>query len=138
MEDNNNIYTGGGIVPPNNNSDKPYVPKHEKPAEQPQYGGQPRYGSQPQNRQVPPPPTQPSGGRPVYDRFMYEPIGFDEYDRMSAAEIRAEDEKREHKRRTGREKAILILFFVLVFATLALGIFGIAADLIRSDKHITT
>ncbi len=152
MEDNNNIYTGGGIVPPNNNSDKPYVPKHEKPAEQPQYGGQPmynssqqgqyggqpRYGSQPQNRQVPPPPTQPSGGRPVYDRFMYEPIGFDEYDRMSAAEIRAEDEKREHKRRTGREKAILILFFVLVFATLALGIFGIAADLIRSDKHIST
>ncbi len=150
MEDNNNIYTGGRIVPPNSTPNQQYVPKHEKPAEasyeatsqpdysrQQNYNAQTQYGNQQQYRQTPPPPQQ-SGGRPVYDRFMYEPIGFDAYDKKSAAEIRAEDEKREHRKRTGREKAILILFFVLIFITIALGLFGIIADLMKSSDHIST
>ena len=81
--DDNNIYTGGGIVPPasDNRADdavsRPYIPKHEKPAE-------------PQQEQTPP-PQQSRPRKPVYDAFMYEPIGFDEYDRMSAAEIKADE-----------------------------------------------
>ncbi|MBO7395963.1 MAG: trypsin-like peptidase domain-containing protein [Ruminococcus sp.] len=119
--DDNNIYTGGGIVPPA--SDNTYIPKHEKaPEPQPE---QPAPASQ---------PNRPR--RPVYDSFMYEPIGFDEYDRISAAEIKAEEELREKKLRTARERAILVLFFLMVLLALTVCIAGITIDLIRSKDHM--
>ncbi|SEL11729.1 serine protease Do [Ruminococcus sp. YRD2003] len=119
--DDNNIYTGGGIVPPA--SDNTYIPKHEKaPA--------------PQQEQPAPAPQPPRPHRPVYDSFMYEPIGFDEYDRMSAAEIKADEERRERKLRTARERAILVLFFLMVLLALTVCIVGITADLIRSKDHM--
>ncbi len=126
--DDNNIYTGGGIVPPasDNRADdavsRPYIPKHEKPAE-------------PQQEQTPP-PQQSRPRKPVYDAFMYEPIGFDEYDRMSAAEIKADEERREKKLRTARERTILALFFLMVLLALVLGTVGIVADILRSKKHM--
>lgn len=146
MEDNTrNIYTGGSLIPPSGD-EKPdtsggnaYVPKHEKVPEappQPQYAGSQSTPQQDPRPQTPPPPI--NNRRPVYDAFMYEPIGFDEYDRISAAEIKAEEEKKEKKRRAGRERTILALFFVLIFATFALGLYGIAADIIRSGNRIPT
>ena len=126
--DDNNIYTGGGIVPPasDNRADdavsRPYIPKHEKPSE-------------PQQEQTPP-PQQSRPRKPVYDAFMYEPIGFDEYDRMSAAEIKADEERREKKLRTARERTILALFFLMVLLALVLGTVGIVADILRSKKHM--
>ncbi|MCR4888950.1 MAG: trypsin-like peptidase domain-containing protein [Ruminococcus sp.] len=115
MEDNNNINGGGNSVPPTGNTDGgQYIPKHEKP------------------QPVPPPPK-----RPVYDAFMFEPIGFDDYDRISAAEIQAENEQSEKKRRIKRERTILVLFFVLCGFTLILGIIGIVADILRSSDRIT-
>lgn len=128
MDDNNTIYTGGGIVHPAsdntsaNTDSHQYIPKHEKVSE-PQ--------SEPQ---APPPVTKPR--RPVYDSFMYEPIGFDEYDRMSAAEIKADEERKERKLRTARERTILVLFFLLLILALIIGIVGIVADLIRSKQHM--
>ncbi len=119
--DDNNIYTGGGIVPPA--SENTYIPKHEKaPA--------------PQQEQPAPAPQPSRPHRPVYDSFMYEPIGFDEYDRMSAAEIKADEERRERKLRTARERAILVLFFLMVLLALIFCIVGITADLIRSKDHM--
>ncbi|MCQ2491063.1 MAG: trypsin-like peptidase domain-containing protein [Ruminococcus sp.] len=123
MEDNN-IYTGGGIVPPasDNTSDDTdshsYIPKHEKAPEihQPQ-------------------PDQPR--KPVYDAFMYEPIGFDEYDRISAAEIKADEERKEKKLRTARERIIIVLFFIMLLLALAVSITGIVVDVLRSKQHMT-
>ncbi len=125
MEDNN-VYTGGGIVPPasDNKADStgshPYIPKHEKAPE-------------PQTNAAPP-PSRPR--RPVYDAFMYEPIGFDEYDRMSAAEIKADEERKEKQLRTARERTILALFFLMVLLALAVCAVGITVDLVRSKQHL--
>ncbi|MBR6070389.1 MAG: trypsin-like peptidase domain-containing protein [Ruminococcus sp.] len=122
MEDNN-IYTGGGIVPPasdNKADSQPYIPKHEK-APEPQVNSAP-------------PPSRPR--KPVYDAFMYEPIGFDEYDRMSAAEIKADEERKEKKLRTARERTILALFFLMVLLALVVCIVGITVDMIRSKQHM--
>ena len=87
--DNNNIYTGGNLVPPSSDTSSgtgegQYIPKHEKAPE-----------PAPQQQSAPPPPQPQQQRRPVYDAFMYEPIGFDEYDRLSAAEIKAEQEQKE-------------------------------------------
>ena len=127
MEDNNNIYTGGGIVPPasaNTSADSEshqYVPKHEKTPE-------------PQETQAPPPQNRPR--KPAYDSFMYEPIGFDEYDRISAAEIKADEERKERKLRTARERIFLILFSFLVLFSFIFCFVGITVDIIRSKQHM--
>lgn len=135
MEDNSNIYTGGGIVPPADNrssadtGDQQYITRHERPADS--------APEQAQTAPPPPPPPRVQPRRPVYDAFMYEPIGFDEYDRISAAEIKADEERREKKLRTARERAMLVLFFLLLLAALTLGTVGVIADLIRSKGHLT-
>lgn len=130
--DNKNIYTGGNLVPPSSDTSSgtgagQYIPKHEKA---------PEPAPQQQQQSPPPPPPPQQQRRPVYDAFMYEPIGFDEYDRLSAAEIKAEQEQKEKKQRTARERAIVVLFFLLVFLTLLLATVGIIADVIRSKDHI--
>ena len=134
----NNIYTGGNLVPPQDNhdnntsSENRYIPKHEKPSPAP-----------PVQETVPPPPNSEAASQPRrqqvrYDAFMYEPIGFDEYDRLSAAEIKAEEELKEHKKRTQRERAIVILFFVLVLFTALFSIAGIVIDALSSKNHLST
>lgn len=70
--------------------------------------------------------------RPVYDRFMYEPIGFEELERNSAEMQLRETEKR----RTKSESAIKILFTALVLIAGGLAVFGIVYDIVKSDKIV--
>ncbi|WP_297960564.1 S1C family serine protease [uncultured Ruminococcus sp.] len=70
--------------------------------------------------------------RPVYDRFMYEPIGFEELERNSAEMQLRETEKR----RTKSESAIKILFTALVLIAGGLAVFGIVHDIVKSDKIV--
>ena len=74
--------------------------------------------------------------RPQYDSFMYEPIGFEDYARITDAEMRAEAEAREKALQSRRERTIMILFVLLVVFTAALGIAGLMVDIITSGKRI--
>ena len=69
--------------------------------------------------------------RPVYDRFMYEPIGFEELDRAKNAEN--ETQSKQHSK---SERHILLLFGILVALSAFISIFGICFDLINSKNII--
>lgn len=71
--------------------------------------------------------------RPVYDRFMYEPIGFEELERGQNAQ---NGELSKPPRRPKGESAALILFMLLIIAALAIGVFGIVYDILNSDKVV--
>lgn len=73
-----------------------------------------------------------------YDSFMYEPIGFDAYARMSDAEIRAVQESKERAQRAKRESIMVGLFTLLVVLTGAIGVTGIIADISTSGKKISS
>lgn len=70
---------------------------------------------------------------PVYDAFMYEPIGFDSYDKKRAAQLRAEDEEEERRQRLKRERFIVASFLFILLTTIGLSVYGIASDIFRSD-----
>ncbi len=95
-----------------------------------------------QNPQTPPNPTPRNNfGQPVnpprYDAFMYEPIGFEEaaFRQANAAAVQAEKEKKRHIR---HERAILVIFAVLVIATMFFGICGIVIDILMGESRIKT
>ena len=69
--------------------------------------------------------------RPVYDRFMYEPIGFEELDRAKNAEN--ETQSKQHSK---SERHILLLFGILVALSAFISIYGICFDLINSKNII--
>ena len=126
--------------------------------QQPHYD-QPQNGyRQPMNNGYPPPPAnnyrqqpyngpqQPRNGygqgygqqgyrqpqRPVYDKFMYEPIGFEELNRQN---ISAEDDIK--KRRPKGESAALILFVLLIIISSVIGVFGIVHDIVNSGDIVS-
>lgn len=70
--------------------------------------------------------------RPVYDKFMYEPIGFEELEK-GAQEIPFPDNE---KLREKNNSAIKKMFFVLLLLSAGLGIFGIVHDIVRSDSIV--
>ena len=72
--------------------------------------------------------------RPVYDSFMYEPIGFEELDRSQAA--RDNREAAIQRQRTRSERYIVALFIAIVIIAALISVFGIAYDIINSDKII--
>ncbi len=74
---------------------------------------------------------------PKYDAFMYEPIGFEDAARRqaAAAAVQAEKEKTRHVR---QERAILVIFAVLVIATILFGFGGIVADIMTGSSRIKT
>lgn len=74
--------------------------------------------------------------KPQYDAFMYEPIGFQNYIQIRPADLFAEEEARIKKQHIRRERTIIILFFVLVLITLALSIYGIVSDIMKSEKTL--
>lgn len=71
--------------------------------------------------------------QPVYDAFMYEPIGFDGYDKKRAARLREEDEEDERRQRIKRERFVVAMFIFLLLVTVMLSVYGIAVDIMRSD-----
>ena len=74
----------------------------------------------------------------VYDSFMYEPIGFDRQDRAAAERLAAENAVREKKLRARRERSIVVTFFILALCAIALAVYGIIADILRSGKGFRT
>ncbi len=110
----------------------------------PQYGGYPRQGDYSQqgsgygqggyNRQPngygQPDYNQPR--RPVYDKFMYEPIGFEELEKGSPAIEDIDDTKLKGRNNT----AIKRLFAALVILAAGLSVFGIVHDIVKSDSIV--
>ena len=77
--------------------------------------------------------------RPVYDSFMYEPLGFEELERRQreqAALAAAEAEKAEKKQRSRAETALIIIFSLILIAALAIAVFGIIYDITNSGKSM--
>ena len=181
MDEKDDIYQAA----PDNSSNEPYIPKHEKPSSDnsnpnSSYGqqlqndsySQQRYGqpqnngysqqnySQPQNNsynsqqnyrqplnngysQQNYGQTQNNGfgqyngysdqpRKPVYDRFMYEPIGFEEdkdnqqFDTLVSAQ----------RQRSKGEKGVVFLFAMITAIAAFLAIFGIIFDIVNSNKII--
>lgn len=123
MDEKDNIYPGADESDSDNAA--PYVPTHEKEPEP----------AAPADNEQAADDAEEKPAQPVYDSFMYEPIGFDEYDKLSAAEIRAEDEKQEKKLRLRRERSILVLFAFLVVTAVGLAIYGIISDIVYGKKN---
>lgn len=91
-----------------------YVPQHEKPAE--------------------PDPDQPR--QPVYDAFMYEPLGFDEFEKLQREQDAAAAGKAEKRRRTRGERIIAALFIIFILASVAIAAAGMIRDIAVSPKAI--
>ena len=104
--DDKDIYSGSG-----------YVPLHEKlPDEAPAEDA---------------PQTEQDTVRPVYDAFMYEPIGFEEPEKSSFDENGKKDKKRG---RNGSPAALL--FALLIAASVGIAGFGIGRDIANSKEAI--
>ncbi|WP_294411007.1 trypsin-like peptidase domain-containing protein [uncultured Ruminococcus sp.] len=99
-----------------------------------QFGGAPqqgRYGQQGYNNNG---SYDQQPRRPVYDQFMYEPIGFPETDRGQ----NSSDEFgfSERKSRPTSEKTIAALFLILILIAAGIAIFGIIHDIVKSDELV--
>ena len=99
--------------------EQPYIPKHEKPVEDtpPSNGGQ-------QEAQQ---PVQ----KPVYDEFMYQPIGLEEI-----LELDSPAGKESKKKRSGSERAAILLFTLLTVFSAVAACYGIVSDILRSEEAI--
>lgn len=75
---------------------------------------------------------------PKYDDFMYEPIGFEEYDRQQKAAEEEAAAKKEKRQRTRNERVIIALLALLFVVTTALGIVGIVKGITDSDDSVVT
>ena len=118
----------------NGYSDRPYNGGYNQQnsySRQNNYGQQNSYGSQNSY-------NQPNGydqpRRPVYDRFMYEPIGFEELERAKAP--LADQELSSGKKRRKSETAAVKLFAALLIVAGGLSIFGIVHDIVTSKSIV--
>lgn len=68
-----------------------------------------------------------------YDAFMYEPIGFEEYARMTEEE----NLRQKKKRSSNGNRGALVFFAVLSVFTIGLGIFGILYDIMTSRERLS-
>ncbi len=102
--DDKDIFSGEG-----------YTPQHEKP---------------PADESAAPASSEPI--KPVYDEFMYQPIGFEElYKDQSIFEEPA------RKKRGKNSSAAVILFTVLILVSAAAALFGIIKDIISSKDALS-
>ena len=108
------------------------------------YGAQEQYGSSSQQQYGGMPYNSHSSyddqpRQPVYDRFMYEPLGFEELERRQRAQAEAaaaEAERAEKKRRSRGEAILIVIFSFILIAALLISIFGIIYDVANSDKAL--
>ena len=129
-----------GSQPQNNSYGQQYGSQPQNNSYGQQYGSQPQnngygqqYGSQPQNNGYWQQNYDQQPRRPVYDRFMYEPIGFEELDRQQNAEPAVDPAKQLAK----SQKAIAVLFALIVAIAAFIAIFGIIYDIVNSDKIVS-
>ena len=122
---NNGYPQQGGYGQPNSG----FGQQNNSYGQQPSGFGQSGY-NQPNNGYRQPDYNQPR--RPVYDKFMYEPIGFEELEKGSPAMNYPNDEQLKGRNNT----AIKRLFAVLVAISAGLSIFGIVHDIVKSDSIV--
>ncbi|MBR1738935.1 MAG: trypsin-like peptidase domain-containing protein [Ruminococcus sp.] len=128
-----------GVIPENAPEDSDRAAGEDAPPESSAAPEQPvpENKAEPENKPaaaVPPLRRAPAAGR--YDSFMYEPIGFDRYDR-AAAEAEAEAaEKKERKLRLRRERRIAAAFIIACIAAAALSVYGIVSDIIAGSGSL--
>lgn len=79
-----------------------------------------------------------SAAVPKYDSFMYEPIGFEEYDRQQKAAEEEAAAKKEKRQRTRNERVIIALLALLFVVTTALGVVGIVKGITDSDDSVVS
>lgn len=120
-ERDNNITNGisdsqeNGYVPLHEASPRAEEHHHEESIDQPVYTSMPQQTS--------------------YDRFMYEPIGFE--DQQDAGNAAPSPGGKPGKKRAGRgEAAAVILFIVLIAAAFVFAAFGIFSDLYKSNEAL--
>ncbi|MDE5569194.1 MAG: trypsin-like peptidase domain-containing protein [Ruminococcus sp.] len=87
------------------------------------------------NGQIPSKDDKPV--QPHYDSFMYEPIGFQQNSQINYTEMKAVEEIKIKKQHIRHERTIIVMFFLLILITLILGIYGIASDILNSEKNLS-
>lgn len=102
MDDNNNINLSG------ESSADQYIPLHEKLSEDEDAAG------------------------PVYDDFMYEPIGFEDLEKQSAID----DTSKPKQKRIRGEAAAILLFSLLLITSAVIAVIGIVKDIIGSPSAV--
>ncbi|MBQ9898604.1 MAG: trypsin-like peptidase domain-containing protein [Ruminococcus sp.] len=110
MDERNNDLTGSpftGTSAPDTGGD--YVPKHEKP---------------------------PEARQPVYDEFMYEPIGFEEFERAQREADAAAAAKEEKRRLTRSERTATAMLALLILMCGAFAVYGLIRDLAMSSRSV--
>lgn len=137
MDDKDNIFTVTGSSRDANDSAELHQHNSDMPdtaPQQPVFQENRTYAPPRYQQQVPPPPAQtPPPIQPKYDSFMYEPIGFEQYDRQNEAMAREAAEKAEKRRRT-RSERLTVLFLILIFTvTILFAVFAIVRDIGRSE-----
>jgi serine protease Do len=68
-----------------------------------------------------------------YDEFMYQPIGFEEYEKQKAEETEKKKRKKEKRRRSRNEVIIIVLLLLVVIIVIGISAFALIRDVIRSD-----
>lgn len=132
-------------IPPRNNFSRPAVPPFAQ--QQNPYAQMNNNFNQP--RTAPPPPQQqrmygnmgqnpqsPVNNGVKYDSFMFEPIGFEQYDRQNEAAAKEAAQHKEKRRKTLNERIIILLLALIFIVTLLLSGFAIIRDIFRSEKVI--
>ena len=118
-----------GFNQPNNNYDRPNPNNGFG-----QYNNAPNQGGYSQQGYNNGGYNQQQPNRPVYDRFMYEPIGFEELERgNNGIDGYGSPEK---KNRPTSEKTIAALFLILVLIAALISVIGIVHDIIKSDEIV--
>lgn len=79
--------------------------------------------------------TPPQEEGVQYDDFMYQPIGFEQYDKENEAAEKEAAEKLEKKHRARADRIIIVLLLLIFLVTIGLCIFAIIKDV--SDSRIT-
>lgn len=73
-----------------------------------------------------------------YDDFMYEPIGFEEFDRQNEAAVKEAAAKKKKRRRTRSERIIILLLTLIFIVTVGLAAFSIAHDIAASENALSS
>ncbi len=76
-------------------------------------------------------PQEETARRPVYDPFMYEPIGFDTFDKEKTEELNRIQAAEEKKRRRRQETTILATFFLIFIVAAGLSGYAVYTDMKR-------
>ena len=94
------------------------------------------FGTENNNQPYPQQNTPPPPPAPVYNPFMYEPVGVSDFDKAAAEAMKASEERREKARRTRRERGIFLLAFLIFFTAAALAVYGVVSDISKGMGDI--